>query len=234
MATAKETTKAEEQEQDTVEAKGGEQDTRQPADAAETGKVSGAASRSSGDVGDSSGGKRLSAAGAKASLSDASRRVTYLLVALVIVLIATAGVLAYQWRSSASDLSTLRQQNADRAHAAELAKDYTLRSLTYDYNNLPAFFDGVQRDTSEALRKRYADVHDTLAKIMTEAHVVATGQVVATAVEPTGNNQYTVTVFATQRTQNIQQPEPATTPNLLSVTVAGTGNSWQVTDYGPK
>ncbi|WP_280386922.1 hypothetical protein [Nocardia wallacei] len=163
-----------------------------------------------------------------------SRRVVYLLAAVVVVLIAASSVLAYQWHSSAGDLAALRQQNADREHAARLAEDYTLRSLTYDYNNLPGFFDGVQRDTSEALRKRYTDVHDTLAKIMTEAQVVATGQVVATAAEPTGNDQYTVTVFATQRTQNIQQPEPATTPNLLSVTVAKSGSGWQVTDYGPK
>ncbi|QLY27685.1 hypothetical protein [Nocardia huaxiensis] len=143
-------------------------------------------------------------------------------------------VLGLQWRSAANDLQSLQNSNADRDRAAEVARDYTLRSLTYDYKNVPAFFDGVQRGTSDALRTRYTEVHDTLSKIMTEAQVVATGQVVGTSVEAKGNDQYSVTVYATQRTQNIQQQDPATVPNLLVVTVAKNDGDWLVVDYGPK
>ncbi|GAA5077574.1 hypothetical protein [Nocardia iowensis] len=158
----------------------------------------------------------------------------YILGGLTVLLTVLSVALGLSWQSTSDDLDALRQQNADRDKAAEVAKDYTLRSLTYDHKNLPAFFDGVQRDTSDALRKRYDEVHDTLAKIMTEAQVVATGQVLGTAVDPQGNGQYSVTVFATQKTQNVQQPTPATVPNLLVVTVAKNGGSWQVVDYGPK
>ncbi|MFI6047576.1 hypothetical protein ACIA8C_38580 [Nocardia sp. NPDC051321] len=159
---------------------------------------------------------------------------SYLLGGLTVLLTVLGIALGLSWQSTSDDLSALRQQNADRDKAAEIAKDYTLRSLTYDHKNLPAFFDGVQRGTSDALRKRYDEVHDTLAKIMTEAQVVATGQVLGTAVDAQGNDQYSVTVFATQKTQNIQQPTPATVPNLLVVTVAKNGGNWQVVDYGPK
>ncbi|WP_194835617.1 hypothetical protein [Nocardia sp. XZ_19_369] len=158
----------------------------------------------------------------------------YVLGGLTVLLTVLGIVLGLSWQSAADDLSALRQQNADRAKAAEVAQDYTLRSLTYDHKNLPAFFDGVQRGTSDALRKRYDEVHDTLAKIMTEAQVVATGQVLGTTVDAQGNDQYSVTVLATQKTQNIQQPTPATVPNLLVVTVAKNGGDWQVVDYGPK
>ncbi|QBS39891.1 hypothetical protein [Nocardia sp. CS682] len=158
----------------------------------------------------------------------------YLFGGLTVLLTVLGIVLGLSWQSAADDLSALRQQNADRAKAAEVAQDYTLRSLTYDHKNLPAFFDGVQRGTSDALRKRYDEVHDTLAKIMTEAQVVATGQVLGTTVDTQGNDQYSVTVLATQKTQNIQQPTPATVPNLLVVTVAKNGGDWQVVDYGPK
>ncbi|WP_378731526.1 hypothetical protein [Nocardia brasiliensis] len=158
----------------------------------------------------------------------------YILGGLTVLLTALSITLGLSWQSTSDDLDALRQQNADRDKAAEVAKDYTLRSLTYDHKNLPAFFDGVQRDTSDALRKRYDEVHDTLAKIMTEAQVVATGQVLGTAVDAQGNDQYSVTVFATQKTQNVQQPTPATVPNLLVVTVAKNDGSWQVVDYGPK
>ncbi|MFG1795101.1 hypothetical protein [Nocardia sp. NPDC049149] len=158
----------------------------------------------------------------------------YVFGGIAVLLTVLAIALGLSWQSSSDDLAALRQQNADRDKAAEVAKDYTTRSLTYDHKNLPAFFDGVQRDASDALRKRYDEVHDTLAKIMTEAQVVATGQVLGTTVEAQGNDQYSVTVFATQKTQNIQQPNPATVPNILVVTVAKHGDGWQVADYGPK
>ncbi|MGW4244933.1 hypothetical protein [Nocardia sp. NPDC004722] len=143
-------------------------------------------------------------------------------------------VLGVFWHNSASDYTALKDSQSDRDRAAEVAKEYTLRSLTYDYRNLPAFFDGVQRGTSDQLRDRYTQVHDTLAKIMTDAQVVAIGDVVGTSVEAKGNDQYTVTVYATQKTQNVQQQDPATVPNLLVLTVAKNGGAWVVSDYGPK
>ncbi|MFD7842903.1 hypothetical protein ACFV4K_08215 [Nocardia sp. NPDC059764] len=145
-----------------------------------------------------------------------------------------AVVLGVLWHNASGDYDALKAGDADRDRAAQVAKDYTLRSLTYDYRNLPAFFDGVQWGASDPLRDKYTQFHDTLAKIMTDAQVVASGDVVGTSVEAKGNDQYTVTVYATQRTQNVQQPDPATVPNLLVVTVAGHGGEWLVTDYGPK
>ncbi|MFC9995027.1 hypothetical protein [Nocardia sp. NPDC127526] len=157
-----------------------------------------------------------------------------LAAAAAAILAVVSVVLGILWHGASGDLEALKSAQADRDRAAEVARDYTLRSLTYDYQNLPAFFDGVQRGTSDALANRYNEVHDTLAKIMTEAQVVATGEVVGTSVESQGNDQYAVTVYATQRTQNIQQQEPATVPNLLVVTVAKSGGDWVVVDYGPK
>lgn len=156
------------------------------------------------------------------------------LVAVSALFAVVAVVLGVLWHGASSDYDALKSAQSDRDRAAQVAKDYTLRSLTYDYRNLPAFFDGVQRGTSDALRDRYSQVHDTLAKIMTDAQVVATGDVVGTSVEAKGNDQYTVTVYATQKTQNVQQPDPATVPNLLVLTVAKSGGDWLVTDYGPK
>ncbi|WP_330256822.1 hypothetical protein OG874_21020 [Nocardia sp. NBC_00565] len=157
----------------------------------------------------------------------------YALAGAAVLMAVLAAMLGLCWQSTSSDLDALRQQNADRDKAAEVAKDYTLKSLTYDYRNIPAFFDGVQNGASVGLRNRYQEVHDTLANIMTSTQVVATGEVIGTAVEPKDNDQYAVTVFATQRTQNVQQPEPTTVPNLLIVTVAKDGGTWQVVDYGP-
>ncbi|MFF2549724.1 hypothetical protein ACFVUS_01940 [Nocardia sp. NPDC058058] len=151
--------------------------------------------------------------------------------ALFAVVALTLGIC---WHSAAGDLNALRAGNSDRDRAAEIATDYATRSLTYDYKNLPAFFDGVQRDTSQPLRDKFTQTHDALTKIMTGAQVTATGKVMGTSVESKGNDQYAVTVYALQRTQSIQQTDPATKPNLLLVTVAKNGGDWLVVDFGPK
>ncbi|MEV6066908.1 hypothetical protein AB0L82_10195 [Nocardia sp. NPDC052001] len=151
--------------------------------------------------------------------------------ALLAVLALALGVL---WHGASGDLNALRANNSDRDRAAEIATDYATRSLTYDYKNLPAFFDGVQRDTSQPLRDKFTQTHDALTKIMTGAQVTATGKVMGTSVEAKGNDQYAVTVYALQRTQSIQQTDPATKPNLLLVTVAKSGGDWLVVDFGPK
>ncbi|MGV9837167.1 hypothetical protein ACWDUL_23665 [Nocardia niigatensis] len=156
------------------------------------------------------------------------------MTAAAVVLAVVAVVLGVFWHNSSGDYQALKNSQADRDRAAQIAEDYTLRSLTYDYRNLPAFFDGVERGASDTLRDRYTQVHDTLAKIMTDAQVVATGAVVGTSVEAKDNDQYIVTVYATQKTRNVQQPDPATVPNLLVLTVAKGGGDWVVTDYGPK
>ncbi|WP_084529715.1 hypothetical protein [Nocardia crassostreae] len=160
--------------------------------------------------------------------------ITVLPLAAAAILAVVSLVLGGLWYSSSNELDDLKSAQADRDRVAEVARDYTLRSLTYDYKNLPAFFDGVQRGTSDALAGRYKEVHDTLSAIMTEAQVVATGEVAGTSVEAQGNDQYAVTVYATQRTQNVQHQDPATVPNLLVVTVAKNGGDWVVVDYGPK
>ncbi|MFC9437409.1 hypothetical protein [Nocardia sp. NPDC057030] len=206
--------------------------TNEPADAAETGTDSTPLADSTPDTGAASPREAATHPPVDGSLRRNS--VSYVLGGLTVLLTVLSIALGLSWQSTSDDLGALRQQNTDRDRAAEIAKDYTLRSLTYDYKNLPGFFDGVRRGTSDALRKRYDEVHDTLAKIMNEAQVVATGQVLGTAVDAQGNDQFSVTVFATQKTQNIQQPTPATVPNLLVVTVAKNNGDWQVVDYGPK
>lgn len=211
--------------------------TNEPADAPETGTEPTPLTASTPEAGAASPRQATTPAVANpASEPNAPRRngINYVLGGLTVLLTVLSIALGLSWQSTSDDLSALRGHNADRDKAAEIAKDYTLRSLTYDYRNLPGFFDGVQRGTSDALRKRYDEVHDTLAKIMNEAQVVATGQVLGTTVDAQGNDQFSVTVFATQKTQNIQQPTPATVPNLLVVTVAKNGGDWQVVDYGPK
>ncbi|MEV6278266.1 hypothetical protein [Nocardia sp. NPDC051832] len=165
--------------------------------------------------------------------ADAGRR-TSILVAVAAILAVAAVVCGVQWHSAATETADLRAAAADEQRATEIARDYVKRSLTYDYRNLDAFFAAVTDGTGDTLRDRYKQVRETLGKIMSESQVVASGSAVSAAVDSVTGDQYRVTVFAIQRTQNVQQKDPASVPNLLTVTVVKNGGAWQVTDYGPQ
>lgn len=118
--------------------------------------------------------------------------------------------------------------------AVNTATEYTARSLTYDYRNLDAFFQGVDQGASQSLQDRYDGVREALTAIMNESQVVATGEVLSAAIDSESGGEYKVAVFARQTTQNVQQPDPGKVPNLLLVTVTDQDGQWIVSDYGPK
>ncbi|OZC60569.1 hypothetical protein CH306_27245 [Rhodococcus sp. 15-725-2-2b] len=156
--------------------------------------------------------------------------------AVIVVLAVLAGVFAYLYLEADEAKSVLENDAAQRAAAAKAASDYTTRSLTYSYQNTDAFFAAVKEDAGEALVKRYDEVRPTLTQIIQQAQVQASGRVLATSVTgDTGDTdeEYTVMVFASQKTQNVQNPQPSELPTLLKVVVTKTAQGWQIQDYGP-
>ncbi len=172
----------------------------------------------------SPGGRRWSAA----------PRLRALVVSAVIVVLAVlAGVFAYLYVEADDAKSVLENDAAQRAAAAQAASDYTTQSLTYNYQNTDAFFAAVKENAGEALIKRYDEVRPTLTQIMQQAQVQASGRVLATSVTGDTDGEYTVMVFASQKTQNVQNPQPSELPTLLKVVVSKTAQGWQIQDYGP-
>ena len=166
--------------------------------------------------------------------STARTRLPLLLGIIALVAVVLAVVFGFLWRAAASDLASAQAQERDRQIAINTATDYAARSLTYDYRDLDAFFEGVDEGASQGLRDRYDGVRDALTTIMTESQVVATGEVLSAAVDSEGGGEYKVTVFAQHTTPNVQQPDAGAVPNLLTVTVTDQDGLWTVSDYGPK
>ena len=153
--------------------------------------------------------------------------------ALVVVLAVLAGLFAYLYIDMRQAKTSLEDAATQRAQAAQAASDYTTKSLTYSYQNTDAFFTEVKENASDALVKRYDDVEPTLTQIMKQAKVQAAGRVLATSVTGSASEnrgEYTVLVFATQKTQNVQNPQPSELPTLLKVVVLKTDNGWQIQD----
>jgi Mce-associated membrane protein len=165
-----------------------------------------------------------------------SIRPTATIIAAVVAVLAlvAAVVFGFLWHSASSDLDAQRQQETDRQIALNTAKDYTTRSLTYDYNNLDAFFAGVKDGAAQPLQDRYDGVKDALTAIMTESQVVASGEALSAAVDSEVDGVYKISVYAQQQTRNLQTPDGGSVANILAVTVSDHDGRWIVDDYGPK
>jgi Mce-associated membrane protein len=162
-------------------------------------------------------------------------RSPWLWVAVVLVAAVLGGAFGFfKYHQLDGQLTQLRQAQADRDAAAQLAKDYALKSLTYSFEDPDAFFHGVEDGVSQQLKDKYVNAADLLKSVMLQAQVSSTGEVLATdpVLQPDGS--YQVVVSAHQTTRNMQNPTPKVSIILLQVTVNKVGNAWQVTDIGPK
>lgn len=154
---------------------------------------------------------------------------------VVAALVIGGGVFGYiKYHQVSVQLADLRQAQADRDAAAQLARDYAMKSLTYSFENPDAFFKSVEDGVGQQLKDKYVNATDLLKAVMLQAQVSSTGEVLATdpVLQPDGS--YEVVVSAHQTTRNLQNPTPKVSIILLRVTVNRVGNGWQVTDIGPK
>jgi Mce-associated membrane protein len=171
------------------------------------------------------------------SPSDESRRwSTNSLVAAVLVAMLLGGAVFgfIKYRQTTGELQQLRQSQADRDTAAQLAKDYALKSLNYTFEDPDAFFHAVEDGVSQQLKDKYVNATELLKAVMVEAQVSSTGEVLATDPVAQPDGSYQVVVSAHQTTRNLQNPTPKVSIILLQVTVHKVGDGWQVADIAPK
>jgi Mce-associated membrane protein len=155
-------------------------------------------------------------------------------VALLVALVGfgTFGYLKY--KAATDDVAALRQAETDRNHAAQMAKDYALKSLTYSFEDPDGFFRAVEDGVSDSLKDKYINANDLLRGVMLQAQVTSSGEVLATEATAQPGNVYQVVVSASQTTRNLQNPQPRVSIILLQITVNKVGDTWQVSDIGPK
>ncbi len=155
--------------------------------------------------------------------------------AVLVVAVLAGGAFGFmKYRQVTGQLAELRRQQADRDTVSQLAKDYALKSLTYSFEDPDAFFRSVEDGVSQQLKDKYVNASDLLKSVMLQAQVTSTGEVLAIDPVAQPGGVYQVVVSAHQTTRNLQNPTPKVSIILLQVTVNKVGNTWQVSDIGPK
>ncbi len=155
--------------------------------------------------------------------------------AVLVAAVLGGGVFGFiKYQQVTDQLEQLRQSQADRDTAAQLARDYALKSLNYTFEDPDAFFRAVEDGVSQQLKDKYVNATELLKAVMLEAQVSSTGEVLATDPIAQPDGSYQVVVSAHQTTRNLQNPTPKVSIILLQVTVHKVDGGWQVSDIGPK
>jgi Mce-associated membrane protein len=155
--------------------------------------------------------------------------------AVLVAAVLGAGVFGFiKYDEVTGQLEQLRQSQADRDIAAQLAKDYALKSLNYTFEDPDAFFRAVEDGVSQQLKDKYVNATELLKAVMLEAQVSSTGEVLAADPIAQADGSYQVVVAAHQTTRNLQNPTPKVSIILLQITVHKVDGVWQVSDIGPK
>src|SRR5438270_4988331 len=101
--------------------------------------------------------------------------------AVLAAAVLACGVFGFiKYQQVTHQLTDLRREQADRDAAAQLAKGYALKSLTYSFEDPDAFFRSVEDGVSQQLKDKYVNATDLLKSIMLQAQVTSTGDVLAT------------------------------------------------------
>jgi Mce-associated membrane protein len=157
------------------------------------------------------------------------------IAAVLVAMLLGGGVFGFvKFHHVTGELDQLRQSQADRDAATQLAKDYALKSLNYSFEDPDAFFRSVEDGVSQQLKDKYVNAAELLKAVMLEAKVSSTGEVLAADPVVAPDGSYQVVVSAHQTTRNLQNPTPKVSIILLKVTVSKAGDAWQVTDIGPE
>lgn len=159
------------------------------------------------------------------------RRLRMAAAVIAAVAIAAGAVFGYlKYRDVTNELAALRQAQSDRDTAAQVAREYAVKSLTYSFEDPDAFFRAVEDNVAQPLKDKYVDVTDVLKQLVVDGQLTSSGEVLATDATAVPDGGYQVVVSATQTTRNLQRPTPRVSVILLQITVNKAGDGWQVSD----
>ncbi|OHT81486.1 hypothetical protein BKG68_21270 [Mycobacteroides saopaulense] len=145
------------------------------------------------------------------------------------------GAFGYSKYQTLHDQQTTAQRHKQSREAAtQLAKDYALKSLTYSYQDPDGFFRSVEDGVSASLKDKYVNATTILKAIMMQAQVTSSGDIISAEATEQPGDVYQVVVTAGQTIRNLQNPEPRVSTLVLQITVDKNGDTWQITDIGPR
>jgi Mce-associated membrane protein len=150
------------------------------------------------------------------------RRLNAALGVLLVALLATAGVLAWQLREA-------QAVEERRTAVLQAATDHVDTFLSIDYRQAPQDTAAVLRTAAGEFRRQYAASRERLYELVRQNRTVSTGKVLSAGVVSSDPDSARVIVVADSQVRNVASPQPQPRHYRLQLDLARKGDRWLTT-----
>ena len=150
-------------------------------------------------------------------------------LAALLVLVAAAGTyFGLRYRSASTALSTEQALDAARTAAAGAGARYAVDLSSYDYRDLDKGFAAITANSTPTFAQQYQKFGGALHDSLVGEKSVATGQVLAEAVESADPTRVTLLVFVDQTVSNTSTSTPQVNHNRMELTLLDVSGKWEI------
>ncbi len=130
-----------------------------------------------------------------------------------------------------SQLTELRDQNANHAKAEQVAGEYAVRAATLDYKDLTPWASNLKKGVSPQLSKQFDVAVPAMQQILTPIRMSTTATLVSAATTDVAGDVYRVTAVVDVTTKSLQSPDGATSLAAYVLTL-NKADDWMITAVG--
>ena len=151
------------------------------------------------------------------------------MLAALLVLVAAGGTY-FGMRYRAADVALRSEQVLDAARTAALVAGarYAVDLSSYDYRDLDKGFAAISANSTDAFAQQYQRFSGGLRGALISQKSVATGTVLAEAVQSASPTRVTLLVFVDQTISNTSTATPQVDHNRMALTLLNVAGSWKI------
>ena len=150
-------------------------------------------------------------------------------LAALVVLVAAAGTyFGLRYRTANDALRTEQSIDVARAAASAAGETYAVDLSSYDYRSLDRSFAAITTNSTDAFAQQYQRLSGSLRDALISQQSVATGKVLAEAVQTANPTRVTLLVFVDQTVSNTSTATPQVNHNRMVLTLLDVSGKWKI------
>ena len=151
--------------------------------------------------------------------------------AVIVVLVATTGVLGWLYMGSRHELGAQAQKADNYARAEKIALDYAVNAAAMNASDLSTWKAKLVAGTTPELNDKLSKAATSMEQILVPLQWNSTATPLAAKVRSTDGSTYVVDAFVSVQTKTVQAPDPLQSTAAYSITIDSSKN-WQISDVG--
>ncbi|MET4426864.1 hypothetical protein [Mycolicibacterium sp. 624] len=169
---------------------------------------------------------------AKSKRRSISISIRALLVGAVIIgLLAAAGVTTWLYLGAKAQLDAQARQAAATSRAEQIALDYAVGAAKIDAKDLGPWKTELVRGTTPELKDKLSNAATSMEQILVPLQWNSTAVPLVAKVRSDDNGTYVVDTFVSVQTKTVQAPEGLESTATYSITI-DSNHDWQISEVG--